>query len=411
MQQEVNAMLLQFRIKNYKSIGDEICIDLTAGRGRENAHFLFEQNGVKILPSLILYGANASGKSNIVDALTVALNNITSFRKTSETTADALTTPHIFNKGLKEQPTTVELFIVFDNIEYQYGYTVFKTVVESEWLYHRKFSKNITKVYPIFERSAADIIFFNNYANLSTYESFITSNSLAVSFFGELVTKDMSEMLRPFKMLFDWAKRSVSLSDPRFLTSRDIPSFYNKFKDVKLLLVEFLREFDPLIEDVKIKKEENSSGDIIYETLTKHHGKWYPLEIESTGTRKLFDLYLALYSSFNIDQQTLVFDELDICLHPLIIRRILSMFHNKEINKMQSQLITTCHNLIAMNKRDLRRDQIWLVEKDNKGFTQTFSLSSFKKSKEDIRSDMSYGKNYLAGRFGAIPYVSTRGCK
>ena len=88
------------------------------------------------------------------------------------------------------------------------------------------------------------------------------------------------------------------------------------------------------------------------------------------------------------------------------MRRIVNMFHDKEINKIGSQLIFSSHNLIVMDNRDLRRDEIWFTEKNEKGFTELYSLAEFKTNSKDIRADMNYGKNYLAGRFGAIPYLN-----
>jgi len=83
------------------------------------------------------------------------------------------------------------------------------------------------------------------------------------------------------------------------------------------------------------------------------------------------------------------------------------MFHDKEINKRGAQLIFTSHNMIVLDNQELRRDEIWFVEKDEKGYTSTYSLDSFKSTKSEVRADMSYGKNYLAGRFGAVPYASS----
>jgi len=411
MSSEVSAMLLQFRVKNYKSIGEEIVIDLTAGRGQEHPNFLIDQNGVKVLPVISLYGANASGKSNVVEAIVTMFENIT-FSTTYRGEKDnPLTIPFLFDANLSSEPTEMEMFIALGETEYQYGYVVNRHSVIEEWLYYRKLSKNKTKNYIIFERTNSEISFGSKFEKLAVYSDFITNKFLALSFLGNLNNEKNPEYTQIFNNIFSWARdnaiwpRAGVINPALLMMKRDSLQTFNDS------ILQFVQEFDPCIEKLKIEKEVNSTGNTSYRVLTQHNGTLYPIEIESTGTKKLIELYLTLFISLNRRQTTLVFDELDTYLHPLIIRRIVAMFHNKEVNKMNSQLITTSHNLITMDKNELRRDQIWFVEKDDRGFTNAYSLASFKSTEEEIRSDMVYGKHYLYGRFGAIPYTNIKGCK
>ena len=404
MEQEVSTMLLQFRVKNYRSIGNEIIVDLVAGKGRENPHFLITQNNIKILPVVSFYGANASGKSNIVSAICKMFENIAdSARKGGSDTS--LTIPFLFNNALSNEPTEMEMFIALGDHEWQYGYSVSRTEVHEEWLYYRKLSKNKTKTYIVFEREGDEINFSNEYEKFAVYKNFITNNFLAISFLGNLENKNPSEAMHIFNNIVFWAKNNWICSNPDVIASKAMKIVLETFKISKDSILEFVQEFDPCIEDIKIEDETNEIGETHCKVFTKHNGKWYPLEIESTGTKKLVEFYLSLFISLHKTQTTLVFDELDTYLHPLIIRRIIAIFHNKEINKMNSQLITTSHNLIIMDKNELRRDQIWFVEKECNGFTEAYSLASFKSTRDEIRSDLSYGKHYLSGRFGAIPYA------
>lgn len=408
MKHEVDAMLLQFRVKNYRSIGDEIIIDLVAGKGRENPHFLITKNNIKILPVVSFYGANASGKSNIASALFHMFENIASSiqNKKSDT---PLTVPFLFDSTLSSEPTEAEIFIALGDYELQYGYSVSRTQVHEEWLYYRKLSKNKTKSYIVFEREGDEINFSGPYKHLSVYKDFITSDSLALSFLGHVDNKKHPTSIDVFKDIVAWAKNNIICSNPDALASAAMKIVLEAYKISKDSILEFIQEFDPCIEDIEITHETNEVGERHSKIRTQHNGNWYPLEIESTGTKKLFEFYLSLFISLHKHQTTLVFDELDTYLHPLIIRRIIAMFHNKEINKMNSQLITTSHNLIIMDKSELRRDQIWFVEKDCSSFTMAYSLASFKSTKDDVRSDLSYGKHYLSGRFGAIPYATRQG--
>ena len=165
MVSEVSIMLLQFRVKNYRSIGDEITIDFTAGSGRELSHFLIERNKVKILPVVSLYGSNASGKSNIIEAMQQMFNNI----RNSHTYDDKhgqLTTPFLYEDSKSSEPTEYEMFFVIDKYEYQYGFIVAPGKVHEEWLYRKLLSVNETKQNPIFVRNGDEIQFAKAYSHL-----------------------------------------------------------------------------------------------------------------------------------------------------------------------------------------------------------------------------------------------------
>jgi AAA15 family ATPase/GTPase len=116
---------------------------------------------------------------------------------------------------------------------------------------------------------------------------------------------------------------------------------------------------------------------------------------------------LGLFSALDAGSVFIV-DELDCQLHPLIVRRIVHMFHNKENNPNHAQLFFSSHNLIVLDKNDLRRDEIWFVEKDNTGKTSASSLAEYKLDDKRFRADLNYSKNYLAGVFGAIPYQGSQ---
>lgn len=395
---EVKKMLLQFRVKNFKSIGDEIVVDFVAGKGREHAHFLIVKNGVRVLPSVVFYGANASGKSNIVQAMTYMLGNIANSAAIA-IAKENLVIPFLFDEMASKEPTEMELFVALDGYEYQYGYIVEKKVVLGEWLWRKKLSNRATKEEMIFERHGEDITFGEDFEAYAKYAELKSENILSVSILGHL-----SDMEGSIFTLLTWAFRSYEITNPSSMMRSEMLAIYLENETLRLNALQFIQEFDPNIENITINEEQNTEGETRYRAFTWHNGKAYPLEIESTGTQKLFNLYLTIFIALNSQQSTLIFDELDTYLHPLIIRRILGMFHNKEINKMESQLITTSHNLIAMNKNDLRRDQIWLVEKDERGFTDTYSLSSF-----IAKGNGQYEKDYLAGKFGAIPYANMGG--
>jgi len=402
MPSEVGIVLLQFRVKNYRSIGDEITIDLTAGKGRENKDFLIEKNGVKILPIISMYGGNASGKSNIIEAMHDMLGNI-AFSHTYGQNKSFAAVPFLYNQDLCDKPTECEIFFNLGINEYQYGYKATKDMVYEEWLCYRKLSSGDTKVRVIFEREEDIIEFATPYKSFERYNDLINKNSLILSFLGNSNTKQLLKE-EVFVSIVSWTTNNLVFSINHFVEYDRMFGEHRKSDEFIKSALEFLQEFDPSIEDIKIKKKIDEKGYNVYDVFTQHKGKLFPINIESTGTQKLFKIFVSILVALQDKSITLFYDELDSNLHPLILRRIVSMFHDKEINKMNSQLIFTSHNLTLLNRDELRRDEIWFVEKDENEFTTAYSLDSFKSTKEEVRADLDYGKHYLYGRFGAIPY-------
>lgn len=392
-------MLLQFRAKNYKSIGDEIIFDMTAINSlSDHKEFLIEKNGVNILPVAAFFGANASGKSNVLEAINSMKRNI----KSDKTFTNI---PFLYNEKKRVEPTEFEVFFTYDETEYRYGYTMTTEQIIEEWLYKRKLSKNKTKWQMIFERENNHIEYssIKKYNYLSEYNHLIDSKMLVVKFF---YNRDLKE-IKDFRIVNDFFTDYIVFNNAYNTHLTHFLDFYYKHNKFKKEALKFLQEFDPNIEDFSVEAKENKDGETIFEAYTTHNGKKYPVNIESSGTQKLIFIYLFIYLALDLGN-VIIIDELDCQLHPLILRKLVQMFHDKTINKNNAQLIFSSHNIIVLDKNQLRRDEIWFVEKDNKGYTDIFSLAEFKTDKKHVRSDVDYGKHYLAGRFGAIPYFNNK---
>ncbi|MCL1982268.1 MAG: ATP-binding protein [Clostridiales bacterium] len=395
-------MLLQFKVKNFKSIGDEITLDLVAGSGSEHRQFVVDEGGVGVLPVASIYGGNASGKSNIIDALSSMLHNICySYKNGSK---DFLhVTPFLYDHELRRQPTEFEIFFSINGREYQYGYKATRDNIASEWMYDRKLSKNNTQWRLIFERRDKEIAYGNAvaYQRLKEYNGLVGSKMLLLSFLGNMQANNTEA----FSSVYEWVTQAT-FGNWVHSDNELIEEMQYRYEDLKANFIEFINEFDPCLEDIIVEKETGKDGKERYRVFSVHNGEKYPFDIESDGTTKLFRYFTSMYIFFNNLNGVLIADEIDSQLHPLILRRIVSMFHNKEINKKSSQLIFTSHNLIVLDNRDMRRDEIWFTEKDDRGFTNLYSLAEFKANKKEIRADLNYGNNYLAGKFGAIPYLN-----
>ena len=405
-----DCMLIRFRVKNFKSIGGEVVLDMRATRQTDHRSFVVEKNGVKLLPVAALFGANASGKSNVLGALSAMCMNITMNSRLLASVQNQQSKfyvwPFAFDEKLEQEPTEFEANFVVGDREYQYGYSITPTSVYEEWLYQRKFSANDNRWKTIFEREG-DKIEFNEakkYQELNGYRHLITDDYLVLSFFSTLKQPDISI----FKDVFNWfyyCLKVPAIKIPRKHNSMYL--MYRELEDAKESCLEFIREFDPDIDDLIIEEDENSDGEKEYRTYTKHGNKRFRLEMESEGTQKLIWLYVSIYFAL-ASRKILVIDELDTQLHPLILRRIVGMFNNPEINRYHSQLIFSSHNLIVLDRNELRRDEVWFVEKVD-GKTQLYSMAEFQTDGKKVRDDLDYGKHYLAGRFGAVPYQDGKG--
>ena len=175
--------------------------------------------------------------------------------------------------------------------------------------------------------------------------------------------------------------------------------------DIKELILNMIREMDLDIEDFRVEKRE--AGDI--QVFTKHNveGNAYEINLseESSGTKKLFGLLPFIAESLT-KGTTLVIDELDAKIHPVLLKHIIMLYNNLEINKHGAQLIFTSHDLSTMNSEVFRRDEIWFVAKGNEQNSKLYSLVEFKNPDgSSVRKDAKFDKQYLEGKYGADPYL------
>jgi len=182
-------------------------------------------------------------------------------------------------------------------------------------------------------------------------------------------------------------------------------------------LLKFIKTFDSGIEGIKttpdsIEAVKSNNGIIDIEVI--HRGedgklKAFPFYLESNGTRKMFHLFDFFMDALK-NGMLLFVDELDAKLHPLLTRYIINLFHNSETNVGNGQLIYSTHDTVNLNKETFRRDEIWFAEKDKDGISEIYALSDYiledeKNAGKKVRNDATYNKDYLTGRYGAIPVL------
>lgn len=413
---EVEGMLLQFKFSNSRCFVDETVFDMTATSIKEHSYSLIERNGVNILPVAAIYGANASGKSSFFMAFErmrrVILNRFSSHIFSNEMLKKGFNNPFIFDDDIKNSPSSYEISILIDKYEYRYGFSCTNDQILTEYLYKRLFSRNDTVEKIIFEREG---LHFNigkvNQSIKKEVEycaSMVSNESLILTDIG--LRKKEEELYSIFFWIYETDVLGSDIAERTVLTSygeRLIGSMLSEItmrNDFKNKYIEIVHEVDPSISGIECVDKVDSEGKEIKVAMTKHifngKEKLVPLELESDGTNKW--LLIALCVLMCLESGSVCFiDELDSKLHPLILRKVVQLFTDKETNPNGAQLVFSAHNIINLDPSDLRRDEIWFVEK-NDHKSQMYSLVDFDDG--GIRSDLSYGKYYLSGRFGAVPF-------
>ncbi len=404
----LNSMLLQFRFKNFKSFADEAVLDMTATTIKEHSNTLIEKNGIKVLPLAAIFGANASGKSNIFSAFKSMQDDVLGYYDKDE--KHNLIVPYIFDKNKKNEPTEYEVSINIDDDEYRYGFVRNKERVLEEWLFEKKFLKNTkSKEKNIFYRDEKkvypDKVNSTERKELDYLGSMIKENELLLTSIGLRKKIKYSEVYKWFKKTSDF--QNFSTDSREYINTMAISKLLYNEESLKDEVVEILNKFDNSIIDLEIEEKEDIIFDEVYSVYTIHKDSEgnivkLLLESESSGTKKMFSLIVSLFLSLQLGN-VLWIDELDAKLHPLILRYIIKMYGDKELNVSNGQLIFSSHNLVCLDSSDLRRDEIWFVEKMNQ-VSNLYSLYDFRDDENAVRSDLDFGKHYLSGRFGAIPF-------
>ena len=417
----VKDMLIQFNFKNFKSFKEEVSLDISSTKISEHVEHIANVANDKLLRVAAIYGANASGKSNIYEAFSFMTYYVSeSFKFGGESESKQKNdnqymkaTPFLFDKTSRENESTFEVFFV-DNRDsgqksYQYGFALNQEEVVEEWLYCK--AKTAREYKTVFYRKKGQKLELPGIAKNSAENINIAleKESLVISLGAKL-------KIAKLKMIRDWflSNEIIDFGDPaeNFFRSRMIPERFNNDKDVQKKVIDFFSSFDEAIqgfniEEVRTENEKDDEGtysiDALHKMIDSTDMASIPLSNESSGTLKMFSLFPSLQEVFKQGSVLLV-DELNARLHPLLVRNIILTFLNPEINTRNAQLIFTTHDIWQLSNDLLRRDEIWFVEKDKDGVSSLYSLADFvDESGAKIRKDESFAKNYLIGKYGAIP--------
>lgn len=396
-------MLCQFTVKNYKSIRDEVTFDMQAAAISEHEdRIIRDKDGEIFLPVFAIYGPNGGGKSNVLEALhTLAVKVLRPLYATGDNEEriflqkKMIIEPFAFSEETKSEPTEFEIFFRTELAEYRYILHVKREVVVYERLDRVKMDTGRRSA--LFERGK-EIMLKGAFAKLKISDELSETlpllSYLGITYKKNEVVKDVLEWL---EYRIDFLNYGNPMEELRMAVSSS--------EAVKHLMLQMIQEMDLDIVDFRVVKDENDRIDVYTKHMVGDRETELNLLEESSGTKKLFGLMPFIADSL-LSGTTLVIDELDAKIHPVLLRYIIMMFSNMSINKKKAQLIFTSHDLSTMNSEVFRRDEIWFVAKGNSQNSQLYSLVEFKNEKgESVRKDAKFDKQYLEGKYGADPYL------
>jgi len=401
---EGTIMLCQFTVKNFKSIKDEVTFDMQATAISEHEdRIIKDKDGEAYLPVSAIYGPNGGGKSNVLESLHILAakilrplyatddNSVHSFQMKK-----LVIEPFAFDRMGKENPTEFELFFRTGLAEYRYILKVKRDIVVYERLDRVKLDTGRRSA--LFERGREGIELKGVFAKFKISDELSETLPL-LSYLG--ITYKKNEVVKDVLDWFESGIEFLNYGNP----IQELRMAVANSEDVKHLVLEMIQEMDLDIVDFRVEEKENDR----IEVYSTHRVDGYETELnlsaESSGTKKLFGLLPFIAASL-LEGTTLVIDELDAKLHPLLLKHIIMLFNDMEINHKGAQLIFTSHDLSTMNSEVFRRDEIWFVAKGNAQNSKLYSLVEFKNEKgESVRKDAKFDKQYLEGKYGADPYL------
>ena len=408
-------MVLEIRLRNFFSIKDEVVLDLRATniqtkRTRDLTENVFEYKNEKILKTIAIYGANASGKSNIVKAIRFCCRMIFASHLHNENTIFNFQ-PFKLDKVSRSEPSSFFIRFIMNGIEYEYSYSLTITEIITESLYYYPKGR-IAKIFTRDER-ASDV----KKKKYSFGSEINKPNDIAIN-----TSKKTLFISRASQMDRELAKNIFNYFNEQFLLQyvglgvNRVMQLFNENKD---LILKALQIADGDIVEIDIKPEvvpvktlktsfiadENKSTvedsqELLLKIQTFHkYAPNIPFDFEteeSAGTKKLFYILLRIIDTVK-GNKILLIDEIDTHLHSDIVEFIINLFHAGNM----AQLIFSTHNTNLMDLKKMRKDQIYFVNKTENGSSELYSLFDFK----DFRESMDAEKGYLQGRFDAIPFI------
>ena len=409
-------MLIMFRAKNYTSFKDDVVIDLRKGSYREHPNHIIHGKTHEVLKSLAIYGANASGKSNLIRAIAtfdeIVRSNFFDDEKDDIPNKKVNTRLKPFLLS-KESGEKIEFEIVFYN-EYlfQYGFSIQKGVILNEWL---EVDESL-----VFNREKTSLKYGSKYEDQLREFSKYREDRLYISVLDYFISEDpLKKIIKSFRSFFiNQLNLYSELIIESTIKGLNIELRYSnrliEDDEFRKKVVNYVQKVDLGIDDIIIEEEMIKTSDTnemekipvlktlhnIYDEKNKVvDTKKFELSYESSGTLRFISFIQQILEIIETGGVFIV-DELSSRLHPILTKFIVELFTSSDNKK--GQLIFVTHDVSLMNKDQFRRDEIGLVDKNEKGESKFYTLYDL-----EVRKDASYNKDYFRGKYGAIPIVDS----
>ncbi len=419
-------MLTNFTVKNYRSFKFERTFSMVASSIKEHKDSVINRGKYSLLPLAVFYGANSSGKSNLIQAISTMCSMVRRSVRLNE--GDVLPyDPFALDKSSGSEPTLFEIQFIKDEVLYRYGFEYNKTDILSEWLYEKRFGD---KEYELFMRSRNIIdVSAKRFPEGQEKEDLTNSNRLFLSLVAQLKGEKSN-------LIMGWFSECNVLSGIdsdgyEFFTLKMFLEHLKGsdqaqefFKTLQLGFTRFSVEksdipndaLDGIPESIRLQLEKEKASGSVIEPITTHNvydenglvideRNFHKSKMESEGTKKVIEISGPIFDTLN-NGKILVIDELDAKLHPLLARNIVLLFMDPEMNRHGAQLIFATHDTNLLDLEIVRRDQIWFAEKDKVESTDIYSLVEFKdEDGQKVCNDRDIKRDYIRGRYGAIPFI------
>ena len=425
-------MIIEFKVENFLSFKDLTTLSMVTAKSfkeHKDTHTFTIDNKISLLKSAVIYGNNASGKSNLLEAMEFMKQIIlNSFRDALVENSDRKFPLEKFalNSKSDQESTFFEVSFFNNGTKYRYGFEIDYDKVIAEWLYH-----TTSKEVYLFKRDLQNIE-----VNKSAFkegigkEEDVKENVLFLSVLATLGKETSSSIVEWFKKFniingihdrghkrytidklksdknfFNWVLHFIKYLEISNLTTTeedvneiDLETLREKEKDEEIInlftSIHKIQSKQPKRDQLITYHRKYDENNLLVDTISFNFDKQ-----ESEGTKKLLYLLGPWYDTLK-NGKVLIIDELDSRLHSHLTLRLIDFFHKCNLN--QAQLICAVHDISLLNKETFRRDQIWFVEKNQFGASELISLADFKT--DTVRNKSAFDKNYLDGKYGAIPY-------
>jgi len=423
-------MLIEFTTQNFRSFRDETKLSMIATADKDNLDNIMSMDTYKLnlLKSAVVYGSNGAGKSNLIKALSAMKSIVLSSSKEQRGDEIKGIEPFVFDVQDRKLPTLFEVIFIVDGVRYQYGFSATKTKIYEEWLYafpkaakRTWFTRFLNEESDSYEWEYTDGKYLK--ASKDKMKLYIDTTRDNELFLSKIIQLNNKEAIP----VFDWFKSELKCAGIEgWNDGKNVTSNFLESEDKKKLILVFLNYMDIQVSDIKVKEEKfdisklellndmpddlkqkiahDLSDGTLVETQFLRKLKdekiiGLDLDEESDGTQKIFSLLGPFLDALE-KGYVVVIDELHNSLHPLLLKYIVSLFHDKDINTKNAQLLFTTHETEILNQDIFRRDQIWFCDKDGTFASQLIPLTDYKPRKSEKLS-----KGYLNGRYGGIPLL------